>query len=131
MLALIQLLLTTFSGLGLSNAPAPPAAPSDSLVSFPSSLDCNGNGIDDSVDIAIGTSGDLDQNGIPDECQGLASPAGWMHSSAGEAGMWLSRPLKAVAAQSPPRSSPLRVSWSRGRFAGTDAWQSGLGARVP
>ena len=30
--------------------------------------DCNGNGIDDAVDIAGGTSGDCNANGIPDEC---------------------------------------------------------------
>ncbi len=32
-------------------------------------VDCNGNGIDDSVDIASGTSLDCDGNGVPDECQ--------------------------------------------------------------
>ena len=31
--------------------------------------DCNGNSIDDSCDIANGTSQDTDENGIPDECQ--------------------------------------------------------------
>lgn len=32
--------------------------------------DCNGNGIDDSLDIENGTSSDSNQNGIPDECEG-------------------------------------------------------------
>jgi hypothetical protein len=32
-------------------------------------VDCNGNGIDDAVDIANGTSLDCDGNGVPDECQ--------------------------------------------------------------
>ena len=32
-------------------------------------FDCNGNGIEDSIDIAIGSSVDADQNGVPDECQ--------------------------------------------------------------
>lgn len=32
--------------------------------------DCNGNGIDDAVDIALGDSADSDLDGIPDECQG-------------------------------------------------------------
>ncbi len=32
-------------------------------------LDCNGNGIEDSIDIANGTSSDLDGDGVPDECQ--------------------------------------------------------------
>lgn len=32
-------------------------------------LDCNGNGIEDSVDIATGASEDDNRNGIPDECE--------------------------------------------------------------
>jgi hypothetical protein len=32
--------------------------------------DCNGNGVPDSVDIANGTSFDLDLDGVPDTCQG-------------------------------------------------------------
>lgn len=32
--------------------------------------DCNGNGVDDAVDIANGTSDDNDGNGVPDECEG-------------------------------------------------------------
>lgn len=35
--------------------------------------DCNGNGVPDSLDIANGTSQDNNHNGIPDECEGLAS----------------------------------------------------------
>lgn len=35
--------------------------------------DCNGNGTVDSLDIAIGTSNDANGNGIPDECEGLAT----------------------------------------------------------
>lgn len=35
--------------------------------------DCNQNGVEDAVDIAYGTSADLDRNGVPDECQNLAS----------------------------------------------------------
>jgi hypothetical protein len=31
--------------------------------------DCNGNGIDDSIDIANGTSQDVNNDGIPDECE--------------------------------------------------------------
>ena len=31
--------------------------------------DCNANGVDDALDLALGTSGDCDQNGVPDECQ--------------------------------------------------------------
>lgn len=33
--------------------------------------DCNRNGVEDAVDIALGSSADLDGNGVPDECQGL------------------------------------------------------------
>ena len=32
-------------------------------------FDCNANGIDDAVDIAIGSSSDADLDGVPDECQ--------------------------------------------------------------
>ncbi len=31
--------------------------------------DCNGNGLSDSVDLAVGSSGDCNGNGIPDECE--------------------------------------------------------------
>ncbi|MCE9596201.1 MAG: hypothetical protein K8S98_18580 [Planctomycetes bacterium] len=33
--------------------------------------DCNRNGVEDAVDIALGSSADLDANGVPDECQGV------------------------------------------------------------
>jgi hypothetical protein len=35
--------------------------------------DCNTNGVGDSLDIALGTSPDVDLNGIPDECEGAAA----------------------------------------------------------
>jgi hypothetical protein len=38
-------------------------------VSVDSDLDCNGNGVGDSEDIASGYSTDCDLNGVPDECQ--------------------------------------------------------------
>lgn len=31
--------------------------------------DCNGNGIEDSVDISFGSSSDENANGVPDECE--------------------------------------------------------------
>jgi hypothetical protein len=31
--------------------------------------DCNANGIEDAIDIALGTSCDADFDGVPDECQ--------------------------------------------------------------
>ena len=38
-------------------------------LEFPGFVDCNNNGVDDSEDIANGTSEDCDGNGVPDECQ--------------------------------------------------------------
>jgi hypothetical protein len=38
--------------------------------------DCNTNGVGDLTDIALGTSPDDDLNGIPDECEGIATSAG-------------------------------------------------------
>jgi hypothetical protein len=37
--------------------------------------DCNVNGVPDSVDIATKQSGDINENGIPDECEGLPTAA--------------------------------------------------------
>jgi hypothetical protein len=37
-------------------------------------FDCNQNGIEDSVDIALGSSVDSNRNGIPDECEEDLSP---------------------------------------------------------
>jgi hypothetical protein len=39
-------------------------------ASFIAVDDCNSNGVSDTCDIAYGTSVDLDENGVPDECQG-------------------------------------------------------------
>jgi hypothetical protein len=36
--------------------------------------DCNGNGVDDSIDISNGTSTDVNGNGVPDECEIIGSP---------------------------------------------------------
>lgn len=43
----------------------PPAAPLH---------DCNGNGVDDTVDIALGSSSDSNLDGVPDECQEPSRP---------------------------------------------------------
>ena len=52
----------------------------DFIFSFGGSLiDCNGNGIGDSVDIAVGTSDDCNLNLVPDECEiaaGSMAPGG-------------------------------------------------------
>ncbi len=48
-----------------------PTGPGDG----PPFRDCNGNGIEDAIDIALGTSADADFDGVPDECQvGLRGP---------------------------------------------------------
>jgi hypothetical protein len=40
------------------------------MTGFGPMRDCNGNGGDDAVDIALGLEADLNQNGIPDSCEG-------------------------------------------------------------
>jgi hypothetical protein len=40
-------------------------------------FDCNKNGVEDSVDIATGTSSDVNGNGIPDECEADRMPYCW------------------------------------------------------
>ena len=48
----------------------PPArAGADGPAQAPAMYDCNDNGVEDAVDIAIGSSSDADLDGIPDECQ--------------------------------------------------------------
>lgn len=37
-------------------------------------VDCNMNGVEDSIDIASGTSSDINGNGIPDDCELIATP---------------------------------------------------------
>lgn len=39
--------------------------------------DCNGNGRDDAVDVSSGSSADLNQDGVPDECQRCALLESW------------------------------------------------------
>jgi len=36
--------------------------------------DCNGNGVDDSIDIVTGFSTDINSNGVPDECEIIGGP---------------------------------------------------------
>jgi len=50
-----------------------PAAAADAVV-----FDCNQNGIEDSIDIALGSSSDQNHDGVPDECEA--------------AGRWISAP---------------------------------------
>jgi hypothetical protein len=65
----LLLSLAAWLGGGRTEANVPAALP---LVAstHPAPLhDCNGNGIEDMVDIARGTSSDSDLDGVPDECQ--------------------------------------------------------------
>lgn len=59
------LLLASPSGPCAPAQPAGGAAPVGAAMT-----DCNGNGIEDAVDIALGDSADRDFDGVPDECQG-------------------------------------------------------------
>jgi hypothetical protein len=45
-----------------------PSLAASLLLALPASSDCNGNGVDDAVDIANGTSQDCDASGVPDGC---------------------------------------------------------------
>lgn len=45
---------------------------SPAIASFETYIDCNGNGVTDSLDIADGTSEDCNENGRPDECDLVA-----------------------------------------------------------
>lgn len=68
-LCLIVLLLASPSGpCGPAEHEHTPSPDSSRLTE-----DCNGNGIDDAVDIALGDSADADLDGIPDECQGAST----------------------------------------------------------
>ena len=73
-LSLLVLLLASPSGpCGPAEVPSSPAPVGPSAV-LPTE-DCNGNGVEDAVDIALGDSSDGDLDGIPDECQGAAPEA--------------------------------------------------------
>ena len=64
---LVLLLVCPLRGRADPDAPTPPGQVQPAL---PAPLhDCNGNGIEDMVDIALGTSSDADLDGVPDECQ--------------------------------------------------------------
>ncbi len=59
--------------LGLMTMRAVPGVVSDDLDALSILVgplnDCNGNGVDDAIDIAFGFSWDINSNGIPDECE--------------------------------------------------------------
>lgn len=42
--------------------------------------DCNGNGIEDSLDIAYGSSSDVNKNGIPDDCESAGLQTLFLHA---------------------------------------------------
>lgn len=67
--------------LASPSGPCGPSAPSAEASAVPASpglpqVDCNGNGVEDAVDIALGDSVDANYDGVPDECQGGSSAAG-------------------------------------------------------
>lgn len=59
------------AGSGARGPRSPLAAGALDALAAPRA-DCNGNGVEDAVDIALGFSSDLDGNGIPDECEARA-----------------------------------------------------------
>ena len=67
--ALLAALAATISSSAQSTHAASTEAPSvaPSVVAV---FDCNENGIEDAVDIAVGSSSDANANGLPDECEG-------------------------------------------------------------
>jgi hypothetical protein len=68
----LAVLLVALSGSAVPR-PEPASAPHRAeLAAEVLVFDCNENGVEDSVDIAIGTSGDSNENGIPDECEARA-----------------------------------------------------------
>ena len=75
-LSLCTLLLASPSGpCGPSEADLAPRI--EALPPALPAVDCNGNGVEDAVDIALGESADGNLDGIPDECQSRpAGPAG-------------------------------------------------------
>lgn len=65
---LVILVLVSSSGAD-QGPPSGSPRPAPHPVQGPDLRDCNGNGIDDAIDIALGTSSDVDFDGVPDECQ--------------------------------------------------------------
>ncbi len=63
-------------------------------------MDCNGNGVADSIDLSSGASADCNGNGIPDECDILADPSldslnlnGVLDSCEGSGALWYLSPI--------------------------------------
>ena len=52
-----------------------PTRPSEQVAAH---FDCNENGIEDSIDIALGSSSDVDLDGIPDECEDRSTVGGFL-----------------------------------------------------
>lgn len=65
---------------GPSNAccPPPPCTFNPGLVKVQiSNVDCNANNVDDAIDIALETSMDDNEDGIPDECGPIPTVSAW------------------------------------------------------
>jgi hypothetical protein len=67
----------TDAGAASRPTTAPHVAPAAELEPAVDALvfDCNQNGVDDSIDIALGASSDQNHNGVPDECEATAGEA--------------------------------------------------------
>ncbi len=68
------LLLACLAAPPASSPALPPVRSNQPAVPLPL-RDCNGNGIEDGVDIGRGTSLDKNRNGVPDECEVLPLPS--------------------------------------------------------
>ncbi len=68
-----QCVVQEVGGIGIPD-PIPTSGPcsfNPEIIELPQSgLDCNANGIDDFIDIHVGTSADVNGNGVPDSCEG-------------------------------------------------------------
>lgn len=70
------LLLATAARAPAAELPAPLPRLAPIAVPIEPLFDCNQNGIEDSVDIAVGSSSDANWNAIPDECEEPSTPEG-------------------------------------------------------
>lgn len=65
----LAVLLASAILLGCRSPKAAQGEPSSEAQVATFDYDCNGNGVEDAVDISIGSSSDANANGIPDECE--------------------------------------------------------------
>ena len=87
--------------------------------------DCNGNAVEDSVDIAVGRSADVNQDGIPDECQAGVRLEGGSKSRAVPLPDAVERRSNGQAMSRTSRSRPLGLLSPVSQAAGTAAFMRG------